>query len=83
MHERSTFRFTEIDRRDFPVESMKQLGSKERCEILRKIFKKAERLKPLGEKVGRRKRAIRIEVDIIRLSIAEGPINIFILQKSF
>ena len=62
---------------------MKQLGSKERCEILRKIFKKAERLKPLGEKVGRRKRAIRIEVDIIRLSIAEGPINIFILQKSF
>ena len=72
MHERSTFRFTEIDRRDFPVESMKQLGSKERCEILRTIFKKAERLKPLGEKVGRRKRAIRIEVDIIRLSIAEG-----------
>ena len=72
MHERSTFRFTEIDRRDFPAESMKQLGSKERCEILRKIFKKAERLKPLGEKVGRRKRAIRIEVDIIRLSIAEG-----------
>ena len=72
MHERSTFRFTEIDRRDFPVEPMKQLGFDERCEILRKIFKKAERLKPLGEKVGRRKCAREFEIDIIRSSITGG-----------
>ncbi len=72
MHERSTFRFTEIDRKDFPVEPMKQLGSKERCEILRKIFKKAERLRHLGEKVRRRKRVRGFEIDIIRFSVTEG-----------
>ena len=51
--------------------AMKQLESMKRYEILRKFVKKVERLKPLREKVGRRKRASRIEIDIIHSSVTE------------
>ncbi|WP_077971695.1 hypothetical protein [Bartonella apihabitans] len=72
------------DRRDFWVEPMKQLESMKRYEILRKFVKKVERLKPLREKVGRRKRAKGFEIDIIRsFACCESGRLILLYGRSF